>query len=135
MPLPPRLMSLSTLRLTPKVRHGFGAYFYPGIPLWDDPQLIRDDGAARELADLLGQGRAVMMRGNGLVVAGTSLKEAVVLTWYAEDAARVELDVLGKDAAGDPAFIDADASERRAVWSGNIMERMWAYLTYGDPEE
>ena len=75
-----------------------------------------------------------MMRGTGLVVAGTSLEEAVVLTWYAEDAARVELDVLGKDAAGDPAFIDADAAERRAVWSGNIKERMWAYLTHGDPE-
>ena len=54
--MPPRLMSLSTLRLTPKVRHGFGTYFYPGIPLWDDPQLIRDGGAARELTDCWGRG-------------------------------------------------------------------------------
>ncbi|WP_256433045.1 class II aldolase/adducin family protein [Martelella soudanensis] len=27
--MPPNLMALSTLRLTPKMRHGFGSYFYP----------------------------------------------------------------------------------------------------------
>jgi HCOMODA/2-hydroxy-3-carboxy-muconic semialdehyde decarboxylase len=128
--MPPQLMALSTLRRTPKIRHGFGAYFYPGIPLWDDPQLIRDDGAAVELAGLLGQGRAVMMRGNGLIVAGASLEEAVVLTWYAEDAARVELAV---QSAEGPVF-DAGEAAKRAVWSGRIMERMWDFLTHGDPE-
>lgn len=132
--MPPDLMALSTLRLTPKARHGFGSYFSPGIPLWDDPQLIRDDAAAAELVRLMGQGRAVMMRGNGLVTAGESLEEAVVLTWYAEDAARVELAVLAAGQAGDPALLSKDEAARRATWSGRILERMWDYLTHGDPE-
>ena len=34
------------------------------------------------------------MRGNGVVAAGESLQSAVVLTWYLEDAARVELAAL-----------------------------------------
>lgn len=131
--MPPQLMALSTLRLTPQVRHGFGSYFYPGIPLWDDPQLIRDDAAAVELAKLLGAGRAVMMRGNGLVTAGTSLEQAVVLAWYAEDAARVELAVQSAG-IGDPALLSQAECEQRATWSGRIMERMWDHLTFGDPE-
>jgi len=132
--MPPNLMALSTLRLTPKVRHGFGSYFYPGIPLWDDPQLIRDDAAAAALAALMGAGRGAMMRGNGLVTAGESLEEAVVLSWYGEDAARVELAVLAAGDAGSPAFFSQEEAERRATWSGRILERMWDHLTFGDPE-
>ena len=42
--MPPKIMSLSTLRITPKARHGFGSYFYPAIPLWDHPLLIQRFG-------------------------------------------------------------------------------------------
>lgn len=132
--MPPRMMALSTLRLTARPRHGFGSYFHPGLPLWDDPQLIRDDAAAGRLADLVGPGRSVVMRGNGLVTAGASLEEAVVLTWYAEDAARVELEVLAAGPAGDPAILSADECAARATWSGRILDRMWDYLTHGDPD-
>lgn len=133
--MPPKIMSLSTLRLTPGARHGFGSYFLAdGMPLWDSPLLIRDDEKAAEIVDLMGAACAIVMRGNGLVTAGESLEEAVVLTWYAEDAARVELDVLGAGEAGTPAFITQDEAKVRATWSGRIRERMWDYLTYGDPE-
>jgi HCOMODA/2-hydroxy-3-carboxy-muconic semialdehyde decarboxylase len=132
--MPPKIMSLSTLALTPRPRHGFGAYFHPGIPLWDDPLLVRDDGAAERLAEQMGEGSAIVMRGNGLVTAGASIEEAVVRAWYAEDAARVELDVLSAGGAGTPALISAEEARIRATWSGRILERMWDYLTRGDPE-
>lgn len=131
--MPPKIMSLSTLALTPKPRHGFGAYFHPGIPLWDDPLLVRDDDAAARLAATMADGFAIVMRGNGLVTAGGSVEEAVVRAWYAEDAARVELDVLAAG-AGEPRQITADEAGIRATWSGRILERMWDYLTHGDPE-
>lgn len=133
--MPPHIMSLSTLRLTPQARHGFGSYFLPhGIPLWDDPLLIRSDEAAEQLIALMGKARAIVMRGNGLVVAGKSIEEALVLSWYAEDAARIEFDVLKTAQAGDPALITNEQAEIRATWSGRILERMWNYLTFGDPE-
>ena len=74
------------------------------------------------------------MRGNGVVTAGSSLEEAVVLTWYLEDAARIELDVMASG-LGDtaPVFSEAEA-KARANWNGRLRERMWDYLTAGDPE-
>lgn len=132
--MPPKIMSLSALGRTPKPRHGFGSYFHPGIALWDSPLLIRDDTQALALAELLGAERGVVMRGNGLVTAGGSLEEAVVLNWYAEDAARIELDVLASGLEAGAPLVTADEAKVRATWSGRILERMWAYLTDGDPE-
>lgn len=129
--MPPKTMSLSALGRTAQACHGFGAYFWPRLPLWDDPLLLRSDDEAERLAAAIGQAFAIVMRGNGLVTLGTSLEEAVVRAWYAEDAARVELDVLA--AVDAPLFTEAQATVR-ATWSGRILERMWDYLTAGDPE-
>ena len=132
--MPAKAMSLSTLRLTPKARHGTGSYFSPCAPLWDDPQLIRTEAQAAGVAATLGDARAVVMRGNGVVTTGATLAEAVVFTWYLEDAARVELDVLATGGAGLEAVFSAEEAKQRAVGTGRIYERMWEYLTYGDPE-
>jgi HCOMODA/2-hydroxy-3-carboxy-muconic semialdehyde decarboxylase len=132
--MPPKIMSLSTLRLTPRPRHGFGSYFFPGIPLWDDPLLIRNDAASKQLATQMQDGFAIVMRGNGLITAGESVEEAVVRAWYAEDAARVEIDALSAGNNGDPAFFSEQEAKIRSTWSGRILERMWAFLTAGDPE-
>ncbi|MBN8482022.1 MAG: class II aldolase/adducin family protein [Xanthomonadales bacterium] len=128
----PQLMSLSVLGRTPLSRHGFGAYFHPAPPLWDDPLLLRSDEAAARLADRLGQARAIVMRGNGGVLAGESIEAAVVLAWYLEDAARVELDCLRAGIEGTR-LTEAEAATR-ATWSGRLLERMWDYLTAGDLE-
>ena len=130
--MPPKAMALGTMRRTPRALHGFGSYFAPCAPLWDNPQLLRDDAAATALAEAMGQAPAIVMRGNGVVTAAETLERAVVLAWYLEDAARVELEVL---CAGlEPAVLDADEAGRRATFQGGIVERMWAYLTAGDPE-
>jgi HCOMODA/2-hydroxy-3-carboxy-muconic semialdehyde decarboxylase len=129
---PPKLMSLGVLGRTPVARHGFGSYFHPTPPLWDDPMLVRGDDEAHRLAGQLGDARAIVMRGNGGVLAGDCLRMAVVLAWYLEDAARVELDCL---ASGLEAMaFTADQSTARATWNGRLLERMWEYLTHGDPE-
>ncbi|GAB1408703.1 hypothetical protein MASR1M8_26220 [Thermomonas brevis] len=129
---PPKTMSLSVLGRTPASCHGLGSYFHPQPPLWDDPLLVRDDDRAAELARVLGGARAIVMRGNGAVLVGDSLEMAVVLAWYLEDAARVELDALATGIA-PIRFSDAQ-SAARATWNGRLLERMWDYLTEGDPE-
>lgn len=129
---PPKTMSLSVLGRTPVACHGFGSYFHPQPPLWDDPMLARSDEQAAALAARLGSARGIVMRGNGAVLAGDSLEMAVVLAWYLEDAARVELDALST--GREPIRFSDAQSATRATWNGRLLERMWDYLTSGDPE-
>lgn len=132
--MPPHVMALSTMRRTPQARHGLGAYFAPEPPLWDDPLLLRSDEQAAQLADMLGPARAIVMRGNGAVTAGETLETAVVFAWYLEDAARVELEVLRCAADQTAPTLTTAEVEVRAVGTGRIYERMWDYLSDGDPE-
>jgi HCOMODA/2-hydroxy-3-carboxy-muconic semialdehyde decarboxylase len=128
----PNVVALSTMGLTPKARHGLGAYFAPAPPLYANPRLVRDDSSAAALAEQLGAARAIVMRGNGAVAVGSSIEEAVTMAWYLEDAARVELAVLAAGAAALE-FTPAEV-ESRAVTTGRLIERMWDWLTAGDPE-
>ena len=132
--MPPCLMALGTARRTPRPRHGLGAYFGTGAVLWDDPQLIREGALAAAVSDAMGEANAVVMRGNGTVVAAESLEKVVSLTWYLEDAARLELAVLAAGLEGVSAVLTPAECDRRATSSGGIFERMWQYLTHGDPE-
>lgn len=132
--MPPHAMALSALGKTPKARHGFGSYFAPEPPLWDDPLLLRSDDQAAALADLFGDGRALLMRGNGAITAGDTLEEAVVFAWYLNDACRVELEALKTGLADTGPLFTPEQVKVRAVGTGRIYERMWEYLTAGDPE-
>jgi HCOMODA/2-hydroxy-3-carboxy-muconic semialdehyde decarboxylase len=128
----PCLTALSALELTPRARHGFGAYFAPCPPLYPNPRLVRDPASAAALVEQLGAARGIVMRGNGAVTVGASIEEAVVMAWYLEDAARVELAVLGTGLDGRE-FTPAEAGDR-AINTGRIIERMWDWLTADDPE-
>jgi HCOMODA/2-hydroxy-3-carboxy-muconic semialdehyde decarboxylase len=128
------VMTLSTFRLTPKARHGFGSYFAPEPPLWDSPALLRDDAAAARLAETLGKARAIVMRGNGCITAGATVEEAIVMAFYLEEAAITELAVLAVGDKAHSAVLGPEEAAARATSAGRIFERMWEYLTDGDPE-
>ena len=130
--MPASVMALSVLGLTPKPRHGMGAYFSPEVPLWDDVQLVRSEAQAIGVSELLGSAPAVVMRGNGAVTVGADIRDAVVLNWYLEDCARIELEVLRAGTAGG--VINEEDASSRATRAGRIFERMWEYLTAGDVE-
>ncbi len=131
---PPTVVTLSTMGITPRARHGFGAYFAPAPPLWSSPALVRDDPSAEGVAAALGEhAPAIVLRGNGAVVAASSLQRAVVLAWYLEDAARVELAVRQVSAESGHEMT-AEEATKRAIWQGGLAERMWDHLTDGDPE-
>jgi HCOMODA/2-hydroxy-3-carboxy-muconic semialdehyde decarboxylase len=132
--MPPQLGLLALLKRTPRPRHGFGAYFAPGPALWDDPRLLRDDDAAARLAETLGEGKAIVMRANGAVVVGENLVEALALSWFVEEAARVEIGLMNMGQDGDHTLLSADETVARQVTAGRVYERMWEYLTFGDVE-
>jgi HCOMODA/2-hydroxy-3-carboxy-muconic semialdehyde decarboxylase len=129
----PSVMALAALGRVPRIRHGFATYFAPAIGFWDDVLLVRNDEAADGAIAAMGGGRAVLMRGNGAVVCGDTIEEAVVFAWYLEDVCRIELAALSAGLADSPG-IGMDVARQRAVKSGRIIERMWDFLTDGDPE-
>lgn len=130
--MPPNAMALAAIMRVPKPRHGFGAYFSPGPALWLSPQLLRSDEQATALAEQLASAGAVLLRGNGVVVVGTTPQQAAVLTFFLEDMCRVELATLAISDC-EPTLTPDEAAER-ATWSGGIVDRMWSFLTAGDPE-
>ena len=132
---PPKTMTLSVARITPHARHGFSSYFAPAPPLWDSPELVRGDAPASLLAEALGDGPAIVLRGNGALTVGATIEEATVLCWLLEDSSRVELD-LRKIAGSGVRLSELSAAEaaHRATWEGGLLDRMWAYLTRDDSE-
>lgn len=130
---PPKVNSLSAMGLTPKVRHGFSCYFAPQPPLWEDPQLLRNDERAEGVARTLGVANAIVLRGNGAIVVADGLQKAVTLAFFLEDSARVELDLLSARFDG-PVMLETEAAQLRATWEGRVWERMWDYVTADDPE-
>lgn len=130
----PSVVALGALGRVPAMRHGFGAYFHPGVGLHDDPQLVRDDAKADAALAAIGDSAGLIMRGNGAVVRAASLERAVVLAWYLEDAARVELAALAAGVADTALVLTLDQARARATDAGGIFERMWDHLTANDPE-
>ena len=128
------VMTLSTFKRTPKPRIGFGSYFAPSPPLWDDPLLLRDNSMAAKLAETLDNARAIVMRGNGCILTGNTVEEAIVMAFYLEEAAKTELAVMATGKEGSSIIYSNEEANARAVSSGQIFERMWDYLTADDPE-
>lgn len=131
--MPTHTMALSTLRLVPRPRHGVGA-FVADCALWHDPRLLRDDSLAAELADTLGKSAALVMRANGAVTVGSSLEHAMGLAWCLEDAARIEQSVRSMTSAPDVSLLTPEETQSRQVSSGKVFERLWAFMSAGDPE-
>jgi HCOMODA/2-hydroxy-3-carboxy-muconic semialdehyde decarboxylase len=128
--LSPHVMTLAAMGQTPRARHGFGAYFHPQPPMWQDPQLVRNDSSARAVAETLGSAPAIVVGVNGAVTAATDMPRALALAWFLEDAARVELAVRAAGGEAHASFADAEAARQRATWEGRIAERMWEVLTH-----
>src|SRR5690606_8254849 len=108
--------------------------FGANTPLWDDPRLLRNDEAAIRLVEQMGDSPAIVMRGNGAVVAGETLEQAVAYSWFLEDAARVELDARTLGVEDKDGLLSDQEIIDRQVMTGRVFERMWRYLTDGDQE-
>ncbi len=132
--LPPDVMLMSALGRAPEVRHGFGAFFYPRPAYWPSPALMRSEEIAAGVAASMGLLNGIILRANGAVVAGADMKQAVTLAWFLEDMCRVELGVLSAGEATLGPLLTAEEASKRSEWSGRVAERMWDYLTAGDPE-
>ncbi len=129
------VMTLSTLRITPRPRDGYRQLFRAASRLCGTTRrFCATTRRRRRLADQLGDARAIVMRGNGCILVGATVEEALCMAFFLEEAARTERDVLGMQRPEEEAIMSDQQAAARGVTTGNILERLWEYLTAGDPE-
>lgn len=61
------------------------------VPIWDYPGQIDTAGKGEELARNLGQGKALLLRGHGVVVVGKTLEETCLDAFMLEMNAEIQL--------------------------------------------
>jgi len=90
--------------------HGFGANLGAEVPVFLEPWLITTAELGRAVAEVLGTGDAVLLRGNGQVVVGSSVGEACVKALFLEETAEI---LARASALGEPLCLTAEEVERR----------------------
>jgi HCOMODA/2-hydroxy-3-carboxy-muconic semialdehyde decarboxylase len=84
--------------------------------------LIRDRGLGAEMAKVLGTHDAVLMRGHGSTVVGTTLRQAVYRAVYTEVNARLQMDALR---LGEPIYLTEGEAAAAAVSTEGQVDRAW----------
>ena len=84
---------------SPRPVHALGGIAGGQVPVFPSAMLISSWEQGRMLADALGDAAAVILRGNGRAVVGSSLIQACIRALFLEESARLELTV---HAAGLP---------------------------------
>lgn len=104
--------------------HGFGLMLGEQVPYHGDGNLVATAAAGAEAATALGAARALFLKGNGLIVSGRTVREAVIRALYLEESCRIALCCGGVAQAAR--FTQAER-EARSVWHDAELARAWGY--------
>jgi HCOMODA/2-hydroxy-3-carboxy-muconic semialdehyde decarboxylase len=128
---PPSVAAWAALDRPLPVLNGHAALLGP-VATHRDSRLVRDAAAAAELVTTLGGGDAVILRGNGAVTVGADLASAVARMWVLERSAELALRASG---AGEPRELPADEQEWWRERSGELLHRIYDYLSLTEKKE
>jgi ribulose-5-phosphate 4-epimerase/fuculose-1-phosphate aldolase len=119
------MFSVTDRKLDPV--HNHGSFFAGGVPVFDKPDLITTQKLGVEVVQALGDGPAVLLRGNGQVTVGRTIPEAVMMAIYLEEAAEI---LYGALQIGTPIRLTSHESAKRQVEAlpPVDMERAWNYF-------
>jgi ribulose-5-phosphate 4-epimerase/fuculose-1-phosphate aldolase len=106
---PPHVVAFSTLGEEFVPVHHYGAPFHGLLTTYESPGQTKSDDRAAELARQLGQNRAILQRGHGIVMVGKDLREAVLLVLFLEEAVRMNM--VAKQ-MGKPKFLTPEQSAK-----------------------
>src|SRR5262249_36216596 len=81
------MFSVTDRKLEPV--HNHGSFFAGGVPVFHKPDLVTTPTLGEEVVNVLGEGSAVLLRGNGRVTVGRTIPKAVMMAIYLEEAADV----------------------------------------------
>jgi len=92
----------------------------------DTNMLVVNMEQARDLAETLGKGTAVLMRGHGCTVVGISIRRAVISAIYMMVNARLQ---LAARQLGAPVFLSPEETRRASEMnlSALAVDRLWEY--------
>jgi ribulose-5-phosphate 4-epimerase/fuculose-1-phosphate aldolase len=123
----PAVILLSVLGQTVQPMHNYSAIFYEGVPLYTGTGQVESPARAEDMAKLLGNSKALMLRGHGAVVVGRSIREVCVLALFLEESARLQTDAMR---LGTPMFLERDEAERIAkrTFKPTSVERAWDHF-------
>jgi len=123
----PAVVLLSVIGQTIRPMHNYSAIFYQGVPLYTGTGQVESPVRAGEMARLLGDAKALMLRGHGAVVVGQSIREVCMLGLFLEESARLQAEAMR---LGTPMFIDRDEAEKIAkrTFKPASVERAWDHF-------
>ena len=114
-----------------RIVHNQGGAFAGGVAEYERIGLIRTRELGDLLAQCLGSGAAVMMRGHGITTAAADVRTATVAACFLEESAALQLSMLAAS-GGDPkrirSFTPEEAERVRDQLSAPIVERAWEYF-------
>lgn len=117
---------LSVMGRPVRAVHGFGCQLGHTVPVHDDLALVGDRARGDALAAFLGDGRAALMRGNGTIVVGSSVVEAVARAIWLEESAAIQLAALS--AGAEPRYLTPEEVAERSVRDmPDEPRRAWAF--------
>jgi ribulose-5-phosphate 4-epimerase/fuculose-1-phosphate aldolase len=123
----PAVILLSVIGQTIRPMHNYSAIFFEGVPLYVGTGQVESPARAGEMAKLLGDAKAVILRGHGAVVVGQSIREVCMLGLYLEESARLQSEAMK---LGTPMFIERDDAERIAkrTFKPASTDRAWEHF-------
>jgi ribulose-5-phosphate 4-epimerase/fuculose-1-phosphate aldolase len=102
-------------------RHGQGAWVGATVPVHDDATLVRTRELGARVASTLGDGDAVVLRGNGAVTVASTPGIAMALMYVLEASARINLGVAAAPLS------DAEVASWREA-GPELLARLWKHL-------
>ena len=123
----PAVVLLSVVGQTIRPMHNYSAIFYQGVPLYTGTGQVETPARAGEMAKLLGDAKALMLRGHGAVVVGQSIRDVCMLAIFLEESARLQTEAMR---IGTPMFMERDEAEKIAkrTFKPASVERAWDHF-------
>jgi len=123
----PAVVLLSVIGQTVRPMHNYSAIFYEGVPLYTGTGQVESPRRAGEMVRLLGDAKALILRGHGAVVVGQSIREVCMLALYLEESARLQSEAMK---LGTPMFVERDEAERIAkrTFKPASTDRAWEHF-------
>lgn len=125
-------ISLTQIGEPHRVVHNQGGVFVDGVPEYERVGLIRSSELGDQVAQRLGNGPAVMMRGHGITTAFVNVRAATVAACFLEESANLQMRMLaaaGGDARKIRAFTREEAELARDQTGPGVAAagRAWEY--------
>lgn len=129
---PPACICLTQIGQPHRIVHDGGGAFHGGVPEFERIGLIRSAELGNLLAQRLGKGVAVMMRGHGFTTAAADVRSATVAACLLEESADLQLRMLaaaGGDAARIRAYTKEETDRVSDVIDPRVVARAWEYYS------